>query len=277
MIVARIRLSIAVALWLACTASRAAGGPIRLLLHITQPPPVLSAWVEHRTVAVGTIINSGPAVTARFDCRIMHESSIQANTKFGSMRTITIPPGTSQFYAEDLVPADALDLHGDAAIAAFRTGMIPAGTYEFCAALLDPLTHRSLTEEVCRTFTVLSYQAPTLLGPMNGEVYTPGARPVMRWTSVSPRPSVEVVYRVRVYEVLGGQTAPTAVRVNRPILDREVITLTQLMWPADVELPRAGYGYVWTVRATDVNGAPFGDPDGLSEPWTFAVKSGGVR
>ncbi|MBU3742506.1 MAG: hypothetical protein FGM24_09515 [Candidatus Kapabacteria bacterium] len=45
--------------------------------------------------------------------------------------------------------------------------------------------------------------------------------------------------------------------------------MTQLLWPADIELPRPGMTYVWTVRALNQDGAPVGDPEGYATPFTF--------
>ena len=78
-----------------------------------------------------------------------------------------------------------------------------------------------------------------------------------------------------VMEVLNGQTPLTAFWVNRPILCGcysqflTVTTTTQLIWPADVELPKAGMQYVWSVQALDDQGKPIGEKDGWAEPFTF--------
>ena len=210
-------------------------------------------------------------MNVKFDCSIQRDGGIIAKTSFEKMRVIVVPPGTTQFFAEEMVPFDAMSLYGDAALSAFKTGMIPAGAYEFCSALLDPTSHQWLTPIVCKSFDVLSYQVPILLSPSNAAELAQAGRPIMRWTAVSPRPTAPVIYRVQVYEILQGQTPPVALRTGHPILDREVISATQLLWPPDIELPRPGMSYIWTVRASDVEGAPYGEPDGRAEPWTFSL------
>ena len=92
---------------------------------------------------------------------------------------------------------------------------------------------------------------------------------MFRWTPVVPRPSFAISYRLQVFEVLEGQTPINAFRTNRPIMDLPDISNTQLLWPADFELPRIGQQYIWTVRATDEQGSPIGEPDGYATPFTL--------
>ncbi|MEY3386655.1 MAG: hypothetical protein RIR53_1466 [Bacteroidota bacterium] len=245
-----------------------------------RPDPYLSNWSQRKDVVIVTVTNStGSDVAAKFNCVVNKDGSYLARTKPEKMVVLSIPPGVSQYFGEDLVPLEAMSVANGADQTAIRTGMLPAGLYEFCVGLLNPTTNAVISQPVCRNFTMKSYQAPILLLPIDKSEVAFQTRPMLRWSPVSPRPDYPVSYRVQVFEVMRGQTAINAFRVNKPILDQPNVTTTQLLWPPDVELPRAGQQYIWTVRATDDRGAAVGEPDGYATPFTFtctaSAKSGG--
>ncbi|MBK9183762.1 MAG: hypothetical protein IPM83_11730 [Ignavibacteria bacterium] len=158
---------------------------------------------------------------------------------------------------------------GNAEQTAARSGMLPAGEYELCVSLIDPATGSTLTQPVCKNFTIQSYQSPVLLLPLDGDSLRMGQRPLFRWTAVSPRPAFPVRYRLHVFEVMAGQTPITAFRVNQPIIDIQDITSTQQLWPPDYDLTSQQKRFVWTVRALDDNNNPIGEPDGYATPFVL--------
>lgn len=246
---------------------------LRVSVNISsRPEPYLSNWAQRKDAVVVTITNStGSEVQAKFDCRVNKDGSYLAKTKPEKMVVLTIPVGISQFFGEDLIPLESMSVAGGADQTAVRTGMLPAGFYEFCVGLLHPTTNAVISEPVCRTFTMKSYQAPILLLPIDKGEISALNRPMLRWTPVAPRPDFPVSYRVQVFEVLKGQTPINAFRVNKPILDQQNVTASQLLWPPDYELPRPGQQYIWSVRATDERGSPVGEPDGYATPFTFTA------
>ncbi|MBS4001184.1 MAG: hypothetical protein KGZ71_11955 [Desulfobulbaceae bacterium] len=236
----------------------------------SRPDPYLSNWAHKKETVIVTIINSGDSpIQAKFDCKINRDGSLIVNTKPEMMKIIEIPTGVSLYYGEDLVPFEAAKIQGGADNTAIQTGMLPAGSYEFCCTLLD-LQNKQLTAPVCKFFTLQSYQAPVLLQPEDNGSIKNKSRPMFRWTPLSPKPSFPITYRLQVFEILSGQTPMTALRVNRPVLDQSGITGTQFLWPADVELPNPNLEYIWTVRAEDEKGSPIGENNGYATPFTFA-------
>ncbi|MBU3700289.1 MAG: hypothetical protein FGM33_09850 [Candidatus Kapabacteria bacterium] len=251
----------------------ASSAQLRVTLNISsRPDPYLSNWAQRRDMAVVTVINStGSDIQGKFSCRINKDGSFLARTKPESMRVISFPPGTSQYFGDELVPMENTEVAEGTVNTSVRTGMLPGGLYEFCVSILNPTTNEVISQPVCRTITIRSYQAPILLLPADKSEIAFGSRPMLRWTSVSPRPDFVVSYRVKVFEVMAGQTPINAFRVNKPILDVSDVTATQLLWPPDFEMPRAGQQYIWTVRATDDRGTALGEPDGYATPFTFST------
>jgi len=160
-----IRLLLAMLL-VAASAICAQAQTLRVTLNVSsQPDPYLSTWSSKREVAIVTVTNPGSApVDAKFDCRLSIGGELQASTNPSRMRVISIPPGTTQYYGEDLVPPTAVDYVGSGDRTALRTGRLPAGVYTFCVALLDAKSLQRITEPVCRTFTIVSYTSSIGIG-----------------------------------------------------------------------------------------------------------------
>ncbi len=248
---------------------------LNVSLNVTaRPNPYISAWSTRKETAMFTVIippNAQP-IQAKFKVEIRLDGDLKARTKLASMPVTTIPAGVSTYYPETLIPMNAVELLGSGKETATKTGMLPAGDYEFCVDLINPADGSSwLTAPVCRFFSITAYQAPILQFPPDAAVLQPQERPIFRWSAVTPTPPGIVRHRLLVFEVLQGQTPTQAFRSNRPILDREVAAMTQLIWPADFLLPGRVNQYVWTVRAMDEQGSPLGEPDGYAEPFSFTV------
>lgn len=235
----------------------------------SRPDPYLSNWAQRKETVIVTVINSGStSIRAKFDCKINKDGSLIVNTKPEKMKILDIPSGVSQYYGEDLVPFEAAKIKDGADQTAIKTGMLPAGSYEFCCALLDP-QDKQLTAPVCKSCTLQSYQAPVLLQPEDKSILAQNKRPMFRWTGISPRPQFPIKYRLQVFEVLPGQTPINAFRANRPILDRGDIMATQFQWPADVEMPSPKLQHIWTVRALDDKDNSIGEPYGYATPFVI--------
>lgn len=187
--------------------------------------------------------------------------------------------GATTLELADVISTDPAAGHAeviDMSIASYvLAGIIPDGNYRICVEVVDPDTFRPLVSmPTCRFLTITGLQPPVLMTPANGTELRAAARPILRWHGLSPKPSFMPTYRVQVFEVVRGQSPEIAVRVNVPIMEQNVMGMTQLVWPASYELPRPGYQYVWTVQALDENFNPIGTENGFAAPFTF--KMGGT-
>jgi hypothetical protein len=259
-------------------AQQSAHAQLRCTVHVVRnPPPDLSDWATRKETLTAVITNLGSKnVSVRFDAKISKDGALQANTKPESMPTFSVPPGTTLYNAEDIIPFYAVSFHGNADRVAGRTGKLPAGDYTICVGLLDPITLKELTVPDCKNFSLTSYEAPHLLQPDDKAVLPKSSRPMFRWTAVSPKYPGVVQYEVQVFEILKGQSAVTAFRANRPILDKGPLTMTQLLWPPDYELPQPGRQYVWGVIASDDHGNRIGEPNGFGGPNMFSYYNDGA-
>jgi hypothetical protein len=155
------------------------------------------------------------------------------------------------------------------------------GNYEFCVQFFTMNTPaKELSNEVCKAFTIKGkedqqYSPPNNISPTDKkelterEVQAPVA---FRWTPLVPKPQQPVTYRLRVWQLMQGQSSAQAMRTNPPIVTKDVDNITQAMITGIYTGPcKPPYlcDFVWTVQAVDKQGTVLG----TSEPTSFMVQN----
>jgi hypothetical protein len=241
-----------------------------------NPPAELAAWQNQRQLGIVTILPGSAnfrQVKVKVQLKLNGEVSVETDLK--KARPVTLEQGAvTTLFAEDIYPFISFTLLGKNATSISKTGKLLAGNYEVCVRLYDIEGIRALSEEVCKPFIITAYQPPTLLLPQNEAMVTRGQRPLFRWTPLVPKPAYPVTYRIQVFEVLPGQTPIQAYRVNRPIIDRDILAITQLLWPPDFDQPKDGQKYIWNVQGLDREGKVIGENEGRGEPFIFTMGTG---
>ena len=248
------------------------------LVMSPNPSPFLSDW-EERTETITMIITNLTQNDRLIKVRaqILEGGALRAQTKTPDMPVINLPGlATQTLNAESIVPLQAIELFGTSQDAIIRTGKIPAGTYQICVTLLDAETEQVLTEQVCQIFGVTAHQAPILILPPDGQAINLEQTPTVMfsWTPMTPNFSAPFRYVLQVFEVLTGQDPIQAFQANLPVLEEDVVSATQFLWPPDISFLEDGE-YIWSVRVLDEEDRPITDPDGYAEPFVFTVESQG--
>jgi hypothetical protein len=158
-----------------------------------------------------------------------------------------------------------------------------AGSYTLCAQFYGE-DRKEKSIEVCRPFTVEdevqaqeSYSPPQNITPGNGKIFKAEELkgPVtFRWTPLVPKPKEPVTYRLKVWQLMQGQTGVQAMRSNTPVVEKEVNNITQAVVTNIYTGPcKPPYlcDFVWQVQALNKEGKPMGSGNGMSELWSFAV------
>jgi hypothetical protein len=133
--------------------------------------------------------------------------------------------------------------------------------------------------EACKGFTIAdakeqSYSPPQNILPVNGKVFTEqeANMPIMfRWTPVVPKPEGDVLYKLKLIEILPGQNKTEALRTNTPFDILEVKNNTQTSY----KLSKRITGLYWEVEAESVERGQGLKPQsyGKSEATSFTVVS----
>lgn len=160
------------------------------------------------------------------------------------------------------------------------------GSYTICVQFFN-VDRMAISNEVCREFTVetpkdVDYAPPTLITPENEKRFLPKdlQKPVMfRWTPVVPKPQ-SVTYRLKVWQLMQGQTGSQAMRSNQPIVTKDVDNLTQAivtnLYTGPCKPPYL-CDFIWNVQAVNREGKPIGRNDGNSESYTFKIADDNIN
>lgn len=249
---------------------------LRAELNISSRPSTrLADWISRRETASLLIYsNADTPENIKIDAKLSLNGSLIASTKLGLMPTLTISMGgPTLFYAGDIFPENAVAFFGDMKATTMRSGMLPEGNYELCITLVNAETLKPASTSTCRSFFLTKYIMPTLLQPEDNKKIASGTErtTLFVWTPLIPTLPMPVTYRIRVVEVLQGQSAQQAFTVNTPLFERTTINSTQLLWPQEIPLSGVGGNLAWAVQPEDEIGNPIIIPERFTNAFNLNV------
>lgn len=261
-----------------CVTVASTAQPLTISLSImNRPGNSIADWISNPDAVIFRITNPRTeSADVRVVSTITKENTVVAQTKFLNMPVLSIPPGTVSLSAESLFPPEAIEFSPQVQRTALRGGLLPPGTYSVCIQLYEPnIPDSTKSNRECKNVFVTGYDVPILLEPSNYTRIEPGNPITFRWKGVQPHPSVPKIvrYKVFVYEVKRGQDPFHAAETAKPIYERfsESNTPLVLYWQPSKGTLNPELDYVWTVQALDMEGKPYGQPDGRAEPAIFKV------
>jgi len=222
-------------LTLIIAASAAAQVKMDMVLNPT-PPANLGEWGNRREVMT-VIISPGPA-GGQFQFKIKVEITASDGTVAGTNDLVRAPIFALQttpqiFTAADVMPLENMIFTGKYKSSLDRTGKLPSDNYTLCLTPVRPVDLTPMAPPVCKPFFLAATQLPTLMKPYDAEVLD-GKKAqtaiIFRWTPVIPRQTDPVTYRIQVFEIREFQTPMQALRANQPLLDQQVMGVTQYIW-----------------------------------------------
>ncbi|MBS4043673.1 MAG: hypothetical protein KGZ59_07635 [Chitinophagaceae bacterium] len=161
---------------------------------------------------------------------------------------------------------------------------LPAGDYELCVQFFADAgaAPMPISEEKRKLFTIkdvdqINYQSPQNLSPIDGFSISESdiKKPItFRWTPVVPKPQEPVTYRLRVWQLMQGQTSSQALKTNQPIITKDVENITQAIVTNIISGPcKPPYlcDFIWNVQAINKEGKSLGNNDGTSAASTFKI------
>jgi hypothetical protein len=139
--------------------------------------------------------------------------------------------------------------------------ILQPGTYSICVQFYDE-EKRLVSREVCKEFTVTGQSSecspPVNISPSNDKILQEKdvtVPVIFTWSPVVPFNSSMVTYKLSVWEIEEGQTAPQAIYNNLPVLEQEIRGQTRYaVRPNYFEKRNAKY--VWRVIALNERGEP---------------------
>lgn len=157
------------------------------------------------------------------------------------------------------------------------------GNFVICVQFFN-IDRYPVSEERCRDFVVedqvqiqQSYTPPQNIAPANEKKFNTNEQnaPItFRWTPLVPKPKGALTYRVRVWQLMQGQTSTAAMKSNAPVFEKDVNSITQVvvrnLYTGLCEPPYL-CDFVWNVQALDREGKPLGNNNGTSELFSFSI------
>jgi hypothetical protein len=153
------------------------------------------------------------------------------------------------------------------------------GSYSICVQFYNA-DRVAISNELCKEFSVetpreIQYTPPTLINPENDKVFTEAelSRPVtFRWTTLVPKPQQPVTYRLKVWQLMQGQSSAEAMRTNQPIVTKDVDNITQTVVNGIYTGPcKPPYlcDFVWAVEVINIDEIAGGKTYAASEQYSF--------
>jgi hypothetical protein len=158
---------------------------------------------------------------------------------------------------------------------------LSSNNYSLCAQFFN-IDNYPISREFCKEFSVedmvQTYSLPQNISPSNEKKVDEAflRMPItFRWTPVLPKPKDPVMYKLRVWQLMQGQTGIQAMKSNEPIVEKEVSNINQAIVANMITGPcKPPYlcDFVWNVKALDKEGKPIGKNEGMSELFSFTMK-----
>lgn len=121
---------------------------------------------------------------------------------------------------------------------------------------------------------VVTTTAPQNSAPIDGKSFSvdEASQPItFRWTPIVPKPQ-SVTYRLKVWQLMQGQSGSQAMRSNQPIVTKDVDNITEITVQGIYTGPcKPPYlcDFIWVVEAIGADGNPIGNNGGISNPTEF--------
>jgi len=167
----------------------------------------------------------------------------------GKSKVFTLKPGRSTYKYNDFSNAEVKYNNGKYKEIILRTGNAPEGSYTICVTAFDE-GGTEIGRENCIMQSVQQMGGITLLTPGDGEEIDPDTLPGLMFTW-TPLPKGGP-YSLRIVELKGSESKEEGIRANRPIIDKEKISISSYQLGSTDPKLEAGKRYAWQVTSGDV-------------------------
>ncbi|MBC7615682.1 MAG: hypothetical protein H7202_06415 [Pedobacter sp.] len=164
-----------------------------------------------------------------------------------------------------------------------QTCTLQPGSYELVVQFFGNKNGSSIavSDEKTKAFTILNVeqllQSPQNLSPTQASEFTQtalAAPMIFKWTPLTPAQNSPIKYKLKLWQLMVGQSNSQAMAANLPLVTKDVTAATQTVIPSIVSGPcMAPYRceFIWMVQAIGEDGNPIGPNNGKSLPTTFQL------
>lgn len=181
-----------------------------------------------------------------------------------------LPPGTKRITSRNIGKVTDAWYKGKYKESVVRTGNFPAGKYTVCVSVIGVESKEGFGR-ACFKQNVQISGNPRLTSPKDGAEIT--KNPLFTWTPPAPRPPGDFNYKLRIVEVLEGQTKEEAMHSNPPWFEKDRIVNTVFRYPSSGRSLEEGT-YAWQIQIAEEVTLRVSEDYGKSEIRAFVYAPG---
>jgi hypothetical protein len=238
----------------------------------SNPPPNVDNWISVMPPVMITAqaqMRNGKMLNEVQESRILVTIKQGGSRKYGAFTQNNAPSAGFTSAVKNWSGGGVVALLG-------KDIILPPGSYELCVQFffMGPAGTQAISEEKCKPFTIQGakddkYNPPVNLNPVDNKIFDEKeikAPVTFRWTPLVPRPQEPTIYKLRVWQLMQGQTFQQAMQSSQPVIEEEVKDQTQFIYRKGWDGTVKG-GYAWQVEALNKEGKVLG----VSQPTTFKI------
>jgi Tol biopolymer transport system component len=185
----------------------------------------------------------------------------------GSSNNFTLPAGVKRVRAKDISNIRDVWYYPEYKNFILKTGGVPDGDYTACIQVIKVQDNQQLGKD-CLQISVRSKGSLRLLSPKNGDIIKVKT-PLFSWTPLLQfKATQELNYRLKIVEILKGQTKEEAIKSNYPLYEGKALKSSSLRYSPREKSLQEGKDYAWQVFAISE-----GVELAVSEVWKFEIGS----
>jgi Tol biopolymer transport system component len=183
-----------------------------------------------------------------------------------SSNTFTLLPGVKRVSSKDISNTRDVWYYSEYKNFILKTGGVPEGDYTTCIQVINAQDNQQLGKD-CLQISISSKGSIRLLSPKNGDRIKVKI-PLFSWTPPQLTATRELTYRLKIVEILKGQTKEEAIKSNLPLYEGKALKNSSFMYSTREKALQEGKEYAWQVFA--ISG---GVELAVSEVWKFGIGS----
>ncbi|HEU4470106.1 MAG TPA: hypothetical protein VFR58_03405 [Flavisolibacter sp.] len=189
----------------------------------------------------------------------------------GVTRVISLPPGTMQLDASQLMPIQYNVLSGSYPVDASAVGLLPIGSFEACYHFFRHVSDNiDEIAEQCQEIIIEPLSPPQLIYPYD-QTGIEELHPQFQWLPPVPVQLFNNLrYDLLLVEINPNQSAADAIQQNLPVYQGVNLGINSMLYPLSAPSLQYGKQYAWRVVAKSGDAAV-----GSSETWQFSLKQFG--
>jgi hypothetical protein len=220
--------------------------------HLAQAQVLVKLWQPPQNQLRATdlwilTLNNTTRTTYNIRLKGTLDELAEGRVATGNSGIISLPPGMKTITYDDVKRGGSLNFKSGKWQDAFtRTGNAPSGDYTICIYVNTEAGDELGRDCIQQNVEILS--GPTLISLPDGETIPDQQTPIFTWLPATPMQQ-GIKYKIIIVEIMGGQSADEAIRVNPVWFTNDNIPSTSFQFPISARSFELYKKYAWQIIA----------------------------